>query len=354
VVLVGRQVRKHREEPRVAEAKVNAEHVAREALIGAAAVEATLFPRRQNAGQHVEDVGVLVEGGRRLEPHEDRSELAVLPDRHAPRAALLRLGGGHLRNLVRSGVDLPESLGHLREHLGAIKLPHDRERRVVGPVEGVVVLSEAVGRDRFDVALPSNRGMVVRMGDERRAPHLIEQPRDRVILIAVPLVEDDRPLILDVAGVEQRPPHPVRLHVEREGEVLGRQHLVVVGAIEPGRRVDLRPHALKGPEDRGPFPLVVALRAFKHEVLQHVGGAGVARALVAAPHVVSHHRRSHRRPVLRQEEDAEVILSKAVTFDAVRRLLKLDGGGNVVRWGGGGFGHAWMGSGEELRLIEER
>ncbi len=64
--------------------------------------------------------------------------------------------------------------------------------------------------------------MVVRMRGKRRRPHLIEETRDRVILIAVPLIENDRALRLHVLWIEERSPHPVGLNVESQRQVLRR------------------------------------------------------------------------------------------------------------------------------------
>ncbi len=62
---------------------------------------------------------------------------------------------------------------------------------------------------------------------------------------------------------------------------------------------------------------MVPLSALKHQVLQHVGGPGVARPLVTATYMVGYHAGSDRGSLLREQENAEVVGIESIAFDSV-------------------------------------
>ena len=68
--------------------------------------------------------------------------------------------------------------------------------------------------------------------------------------------------------------------------MLGRQRLVVVGAVEPGRGVEGGADALERPGDAGRRRGLKARVTLEHQVLEQVRGAGVADHLVARADVV--------------------------------------------------------------------
>src|SRR5438552_8118182 len=100
-----------------------------------------------------------------------------------------------------------------------------------------------------------------------------------------------------------------------------RQRLEVVGAIQPGARVQGATGALHQAEV---LALVDVLRALEHHVLEEVREAGLAGLLVLAGDVVPQVDGDHRRTVIPRQDHAQAIFqAMAINGDGRHGLPRL-------------------------------
>ena len=131
---------------------------------------------------------------------------------------------------------------------------------------------------------------------------------------AVGLVVDPLPALVHdhvALGVEvllgeggQEEAHAVRFEPEAEVEVMGRQGLVVVGAVVPGGAVGHAAHLLEVAEVLVGGDVLAAL---EEHVLEQVGEAGAAGPLVLGAHVVPEVDGDQRQAAVRMEHHPQAV-----------------------------------------------
>ena len=168
-----------------------------------------------------------------------------------------------------------------------LEVAHDRQhcvvRSVIGAEEGLDILQ----RGGVQILHRADRRMVVRVAlrEHRRLEPLRGAPVGPVVVALALLVLDDLALVVEgllAEGVEQAP-HAVGLQPEGQLEVVARDRLVVVGAVDPGGAVERPAGAGDQAEVLG---LADVAGALEHHVLEEVGEPGLARPLVPGADVV--------------------------------------------------------------------
>ena len=130
------------------------------------------------------------------------------------------------------------------------------------------------------------------MGLEReRAHRLVDQPVRVVLGAHPPLLRHHLPLGVDLGGVQEQVPHPVRLDPEHQVELVRRDVGVVAGQVLAGVGVVATAVLL---DEAGDLPAAVGGRALEHHVLEEVGQPGRAGPLVARAHPVEDLHRDDR------------------------------------------------------------
>ena len=237
-----------------------------------------------------------------------------------PLAALLRFREAE-RVRRRLRLQGPERLADVLHRDGGVEAADEDEGRVVRRVESQVVTVQRVPVQRGEVLLVPDRGPMVRVHVEGEAPQLLFDGEVGLVLRALALADDDRPLGLDLLRVERGVPHPFRLdHQGRVHRARG-DRLEVHRVVRVGEGVHLPAEAGDHLVD---VPLAELAAALEQHVLDPVGGAGHARDLVAGADPIDDPRRQRLRVRDRPEDDLKAIVQG------------LDAGGHPVRGKAGG------------------
>ncbi len=175
--------------------------------------------------------------------------------------------------------ELPVRVADLAQNGELRHVADDDEDRVVGGVVGPVKAGAVVGREPEDVGHPADRRPVVGMLAERGlVEELAGGPLDVVVDAVASLVGDDLFLARDLLFAQDEASHPFALELHREREAIGRERLVIVGPVDPGRGVRLGAVLLEEPVELAGLD---ALALVEHQVLEEVGEPGLPWALVA-------------------------------------------------------------------------
>ena len=218
------------------------------------------------------------------------------------------------RRDVRAGRDGPEvALGRRPDVRGLDIADHRQDgvvRRVVGPEEGAHVLD----RRGVEVVHRADGRVMVRMlrREEVGLELLLERAVRAVVVRPALLVLDDLALVVEVLlaqGVEQGR-HPVGLEPEGQFELVRRQRLEVVRAVEPGRAVH---GPAGGLHERDVFGLRDVARALEHDMLEQVREAGLAGDLVLGADVVPEVDRHDRCEMILRHDDPQAVGETLVT-----------------------------------------
>ena len=175
--------------------------------------------------------------------------------------------------------------------------------------------------------------MVVRVPvrEQRRHQPLEERAVGPVVVALALLVLDHVALVVQVLlaqRVEQRG-HPVGLEPQAELQLVRRQGLEVVGAVEVGGGVV---HAAGALDDAHVLGLGDVPRALEHEVLEEVRKAGLAGLLVLRADVVPEVDGHHRRQVVRRDDHPQAVV-QALVGEGDRRAVGV-AGGHGCSWAG--------------------
>jgi len=218
--------------------------------------------------------------GRRPRPFHDHPALAALGrflDRHG--------GSG------RAGRNRPKQLLDARQHRLRIEVAGQCQHRVVGCVVDAIMLVKLIARHGFQVALPANYRMVVRVGLKGRGLQRLAQQEARVILVPLPLRYNDGALQLGFLGVEHRIDHPVCLNAEGQVDAVGGQRLEVSREVDPCHTVE---HAAFPRNGLIELALWEGGRALEQHVFDPMRYTRDAGALVAAADAIPHPEAGNR------------------------------------------------------------
>ena len=239
---------------------------------------------RRPEGWAVEDLAedvdrgeVGVRAGRHVVHRVGELHVADAAQDHAALAVLGRLdgvGGPQHPCRLRDGA---EGLRDRGERPAGVELAGDDQHRVVGLVVVAVERLQPLDRDVLDVRQRADDRAAVVVPEVGRGGRALAQQAERAVLAGLELVADDGHLAVEVllrdAGVD----HAVGLHPEdeREGVLVRREGLEVVGAVERGgavvARAALEELVLRVGDLRG---------ALEEQVLEQVRHAALAVALV--------------------------------------------------------------------------
>ena len=186
-------------------------------------------------------------------------------------------------------------------------------RRVEALEEGMSVLHSRY----VQVLVVANSGPVVGMGQgiqgllDAQSGHTVW-----AVLVALPaLVLYHIPLYVETPLVQsiKQEAHPVRLQPQGQLQVLHRDVLPVVGAVQIGGAVEVGPHLHQGLK----IALVVVLGPLEHQVLEQVGIACLAGDLILGTDVIPDIHGHHGQGVVLVQDDVQAVGQAS--------LLKSDG-----------------------------
>ncbi len=314
------------------------------------AVEPAALATGEQLRGEVERVEARVAEHRRAEPdvhpRQRHAVLDGLPDLGADDRRQRHVGQ---RRDVRVGRDRAEVLLGERAHGRPVAVARDAQDRVVGGVVGGEERLDVVQRGGVEVLHRADRRVVVRvlLGEQVAEDLLVPRPVRPVVVAPALLVLHDLALVVEVLlaeRLEQRP-HPVRLEPDRELQLVRRQRLEVVRAVEPRRAVERPAGAL----DEGHVLRLADVRAaLEHHVLEQVREAGLARDLVLGADVVPEVHGDHGREVVLGDDQAQPVRQALIAElddgnGHAQRTSGTDGGstpivGRVARTAGQGRG----------------
>ena len=208
-----------------------------------------------------------------------------------------------------------------------VHVADDDERRVVGDVVAAVVAVEVVARHPLQVAQPADGRMAVGMGLEGRRVDLDVQQLVRVVLAALQLGDDDRPLGLALLRLVQPVGHALGLDEQHPVERVARGRLEVGRLVDPGVPV---PAPAKFLDDALDLLARDVGRPLEVHVLDPVRHAGLAGRLVAGPDLVPAPDRRERGGVDFLDEDLQTVVEKrGAQGGCVAHPVIIDGRGTV-------------------------
>ncbi len=206
---------------------------------------------------------------------------------------------------LRARRDAAEMVRGTPQHVVGIHVAHDDERRVVRDVEAAIVAVEVVARHRPEIPEPPDRRMPVRMGPERACRHFGVEQLIRIVLAALELGNDHRPLGFALRRV-----------VQAIGHALGfeKQHLIERGParrLHIGRLIDPRvpvPHAPEPFDDSLHLLTRDVCGSLEIHVLDPVRDAGAAWSLVARADAIPAPHRDERCGVNLLHDDLQTVV----------------------------------------------
>ncbi len=224
----------------------------------------------------------------------------------------------------------PEVLSYELGRLHRVEVADDRDRRVLGHIEGLVKLADVRDRCRLEICHAPDGRVFVRVRRKRLLVDDLVQPAVRLILDAHPAFFLDHLTLAPERGfVHAQRGHPIRFEPQRQREVLGRQglpeHRLVFCGVGVAAPADAR--------DDGRVRLRLdVLRALEHHVLKQMGEAGAAGPLVLRADVIPH-RDVHdwRGMVLRQDHLEAVRENRQVVLQLGRTHGRMNGRYRSVR-----------------------
>ena len=169
-----------------------------------------------------------------------RGDVSDALERDESRAVLRGLFGvGLFQNTVGPGDRTEGAVDQLERFFG-VELARDDEHGVVGLIVFLVEAFQAFDGHAFDVRPVADRGLAVVVPEVRSREHSLGQDAHGIVLAHLELVTDDGHLAGEVVRADATVDHTVRLHAQREAEVLlaRRQRLEVVCTVHPGGCVE--------------------------------------------------------------------------------------------------------------------
>ena len=157
----------------------------------------------------------------------------------------------------------------------------------------------------------------------RFVEELVRDSLDVVVDSVAPLVGDDLLLACDLRFAQHEMLHPLGLEAHGQADAVGREKLVVVRPVGPGRRVGLGAAlfelAIEGPG-------LELFRLTEHQVLEEVSEPGLAGPLVPRADVEPGVVRDDRRSRVDEDDDREPVAQTP----ALQRLPSEGDGSFVV------------------------
>ena len=143
---------------------------------------------------------------------------------------------------------------------------------------------------------------------ERDGADLLAEEAARVVLGArAPLLDDDLTLRGDLLGIEEQVLHAIRLEIDQQIELVGRDVHVIRGDVLRRERVVLAAVLLDQTRE---LLGAMARRALEHQVLEEMGDAGRAAMLVTRADAVPHLEGHDGAARVLEQEDAQAVVER--------------------------------------------
>jgi hypothetical protein len=235
--------------------------------------------------------------------------------------------------------DRSEVFGEKSFELGGVEVAGDGDAGVIGGVELLVKVANVVDAGGFDVGVGADDGGVVGMlvGEEHVVDLLVGEIVGGAFALAA-LVAHDVALVGELDAIEafEEEAHAVAFEPEGKLELIAGDGLEVVGTVEVGGAVDVGCACALEIFEVGLFADM--LGAFKHHVLEEVGEAGAAGALVERADVIPEVDGDEREAMVFVCEDDETIgEGELFVFELwdLERLCGREGVGGICDGGEG-------------------
>ena len=190
------------------------------------------------------------------------------------------------------GCERPVGVADQPKNVELVHVPDDDDERVVRRIVRFVEAFAVLRGEPEDVGHPADRGPMVRVlleGD--LVEKLARGPLYVVVDAEAAFVRDYFLLTRDLSVAEDEAAHSLALELHRQGQAIGREGLIIIGPVDPRRRVRLCAVLLQHSIELAGLE---RLRLVEHQVLEQVREPGLSRALVAradgVPGEVAHHR----------------------------------------------------------------
>ena len=309
-------------------------------------VERAVGFAREHLGQQGQGHGVARCTGRRVIAGKQQRHTTRAAHHHFALALLGGVQGVGLDDGRFRARDAAECFLHGGQRAVHVELAGDDQHRVVGAVVAPVEVLQVVGRDSVKVGERTDDGTAVGMEAVGGGHELVVEHRAGPVLVGFHLVDDDRALALELAGIDADVLHRVGQpgqHPVARG-VAGVELAEVIGAVIPGGAV---------PVDAAPGQLLLGignlLGTLEEHVLQQVRHAGFARPFVARSHLVDQIDGHGGLGFVRTQQHGQAV-GELVLGDAVDGLAHLHDAGDVRGRGGFDRGHGGGGDGGFLGL----
>ena len=171
-----------------------------------------------------------------------QSHLADASQRHHAFAVLSRFFSVRWLKLPFRTWNNSEVVLHELQRLLLIELTRDYQNHVVGLIILLIKTTQVIGWNLFDICTVADCCLAVIVPFKRRRRYALHENSLRTIFTAFKFAADHRKFFSQIFCADETVHKPIRFQLQCELEVLvaGRQSFVVVGAVKPGRSVELR------------------------------------------------------------------------------------------------------------------
>ena len=171
-----------------------------------------------------------------------QSHIAHTSQRHHALAVLSRLFCVRWLKLTFRTWNDSEVVFHELQRLLLIELTRDYQNHVVGLIILLIETTQVIGRNLFDICPVADSCLSVIVPFKCRRRYSLHENSLRTIFTAFKFAADHGKFFSQIFCTDEAVHEPIRFQLQCEFEILvaGRQSFVVVGAVKPGRSVELR------------------------------------------------------------------------------------------------------------------
>ena len=316
----GRQHRTQIEERVIVKETLRGIGTDRQVRIDQSAIQPAGFPITHDGRKHFERrvIGMARMGYFIGDLHHAHFARAFHDD--AARTRLRRLLGIYNRDWLRRTRDLAKVLFDQRQRRLRLEIADDRNGGVVRPIIRVVKLPQFRDRHFLDIRSPANRGMMIRMGNKGGGVDFLVEGRARIVLVPLEFIPHHGHLHLPVLFPQNQIAHPIGLELHREFQMIAREILVIIGAVEPGSGIvdttDLVHHRVEA----AAVVRMEVFRALEHQMLEQMGRTRRPRHFMTRTNPIRDHEGQHRRRVVLEQQHVEIVDGHPVLGDTPKGL----------------------------------
>ena len=191
------------------------------------------------------------------------------------------------------------------QHIVRFHIARHHHNRVVRGIIGVVEIQGILPRKLLDLVAPADDRNAIGTVQVLRRRHLFGQQGTGVAVgPLVALFQDDLAFGRHILLGQVQIAHPVGFHLHHQTQPVGGDPLEIGGVVQRGKGI-VRP-ALRR-DQFGKLARCNIFGALKHQMLQKMRDAGMARRLVRRPDPVPDHMHHDRGPVILDHHDIHAI-----------------------------------------------